>query len=591
MRNLTTLVGAPIIPLVVALATLQGAGALTGALLLLSIALSIAATVVISRSVTTPLGRLQGRADDDGRQLDTVDGLVAWAETAHDGANVAAGASSAHAEDLTRQRTAALAAIAEAAERVLEGELSARAVVDVDDPDIQAVAARVNAIAESLVTMRTSVQEAGSKMEGAAMQILAVVTQNTAATNEQAASVSQTLVTIDQVRSFNRSVVDRATELATQAEGAMDISTDGNSAVDQIVSGMAVIRDRVDAIAGDILSLSEQTQAIEMITRSVNDIADQSNMLALNATIEAARAGEQGKGFAVVAQEVRSLAEQSKAATGQVQAILSEIQRATSAAVLATEEGSKAVEDGIHRARRAGDAINRMDQTIRQTAHFASGIAMSLREQHVGMDQIAQAMADVTGSSAQIATGADDTQLAAESLSRLAGELRHFTHANVVTPPAPRTFGDAGARLDLATLRDIPEIIADELGVDCAVVLAFRDGMAHPVAQRLPAGQRLAPFSPDGSGSVAAVYRTGAPARIDDYSRLAGDRVASVALAGRYQSSVATPIIVRGKIWGAVLAATTAATPLPRGAESLLTRAATAVARDAELVGTQVSST
>lgn len=92
------------------------------------------------------------------------------------------------------------------------------------------------------------------------MQIIAVVSQNTAATNEQAASVSQTLVTIDQVRSFNRSVVDRATELATQAEGAMEISTDGNTAVDQIIGGMTVIRDRVDAIAGDILSLSEQAR-------------------------------------------------------------------------------------------------------------------------------------------------------------------------------------------------------------------------------------------------------------------------------------------------------------------------------------------
>jgi methyl-accepting chemotaxis protein len=482
-----------------------------------------------------------------------------------------------------QELVAALADIASTADRILQGDLAARVAITTADPAAIDLADRVNALATTLAALRSHVQEAGLQLEAAAMQIIAVVSQNTAATNEQAASVSQTLVTIDQVRSFNRSVVDRATELATQAEGAMEISTDGNTAVDQIIGGMTVIRDRVDAIAGDILSLSEQTQAIEMITRSVNDIADQSNMLALNATIEAARAGEQGRGFAVVAQEVRSLAEQSKAATAQVQTILGEIQRATSAAVLATEEGSKAVEDGVQRARRAGDAINRMDETIRQTAHFAGGIAMSLREQHVGMDQIAQAMADVTGSSAQIATGAGDTQNAAESLSRLAGDLREFTRAATEgASRSPDRSKDTRSRLEAATIEEIPALLAAETGAECAVVFTFRDGLAYPLATYLPPGQHLSPFEPDGSGSVATVFRTGAPARIDDYGRLGADRVAHVARAGKYRSSVATPIVVHGRLWGAVLVATTGNDPIPSRTEGLLTRAASIVAVLAE---------
>ena len=82
-------------------------------------------------------------------------------------------------------------------------------------------------------------------------------------------------------------------------------------------------------------------------TNLINDISDQINLLSLNASIEAARAGEQGKGFAVVAQEIRSLAEQSKQATAQVRDILSDVQKATAAAVMATEQGSKAVDAGV----------------------------------------------------------------------------------------------------------------------------------------------------------------------------------------------------------------------------------------------------
>ena len=572
MRSVRLVAAAPVLPIAIVLATTSGLGALPTALLILAAALCVAASLLL-RSIAA-----------SGQALALAATPVGDADSGRDGSHTADGSSNLTDDSPDEGLLAALTAIAATADRVLRGELDARVTVPGSNPAAHALADRVNALAATLGTLRSHVQEAGLQLEAAAMQIIAVVSQNTAATNEQAASVSQTLVTIDQVRSFNRSVVDRATELATQAEGAMEISTDGNTAVDQIIGGMTVIRDRVDAIAGDILSLSEQTQAIQMITRSVNDIADQSNMLALNATIEAARAGEQGRGFAVVAQEVRSLAEQSKAATAQVQRILSEIQRATSAAVLATEEGSKAVEDGVQRARRAGDAINRMDETIRQTAHFAGGIAMSLREQHVGMDQIAQAMADVTGSSAQIATGAGDTQNAAESLSRLAGDLREFTGGATTSGSSSEIQAgvDTRARLDMAAMEDIPELLAAETDAECAVVFAFRGDLAYPLATHLPPGQRLSPFAPDGSGSVATVFRTGAPARIDDYSRLGADRIANVARAGNYRSSVATPVVVNGRLWGAVLVATTRNEPLPSRTEGLLTRAASVVAALAE---------
>jgi methyl-accepting chemotaxis protein len=190
---------------------------------------------------------------------------------------------------------------------------------------------------------------------------------------------------------------------------------------------MQDIRDKVQAIAQDILALSEQTQQIGEITATVNDIADQSNLLALNAAIEAAKAGEQGKGFAVVAAEVRNLAEQSKQATAKVRLILGDIQKATNAAVLATEQGSRGADTGLGLAQRAGEVIGQLGDAIRQAAQAAQQIAALVHQQSVGMDQIAQAMGEINQATTQFVAGARQSQTAAEGLNALAKQLQLTT--------------------------------------------------------------------------------------------------------------------------------------------------------------------
>ena len=80
----------------------------------------------------------------------------------------------------------------------------------------------------------------------------------------------------------------------------------------------------------------------------IQNIAEQTNMLALNATVEAARAGEHGKGFAVVASEIRKLADESKQAITKITSLTSNIQYTTNSTVMATEEGSKEIENGVN---------------------------------------------------------------------------------------------------------------------------------------------------------------------------------------------------------------------------------------------------
>jgi methyl-accepting chemotaxis protein len=205
---------------------------------------------------------------------------------------------------------------------------------------------------------------------------------------------------------------------------ALQVTRQGTLAVEETVNGMNQIRARVESIATTILALAEQNQAIGTIIATVSELADQSNLLALNAAIEAARAGEQGKSFAVVAQHVRALAERSKGATAQVKEILGEIQRATQAAVLVTEEGTKGVETGGKLALQAGQVIHRITGEVESGAQASAQIAAAATQQTAGMEQVGQAMANIQQATTQALSSTRQAERAAQDLHALAQSLQ-----------------------------------------------------------------------------------------------------------------------------------------------------------------------
>ncbi len=99
----------------------------------------------------------------------------------------------------------------------------------------------------------------------------------------------------------------------------------GVEAIDKLHNQAQVVeRDNMETVKY-VSVLNERARAVKKILGMINDISIQTNLLALNASVEAARAGEAGKGFAVVADEIGNLSEQTKSATGDISAILAEL--------------------------------------------------------------------------------------------------------------------------------------------------------------------------------------------------------------------------------------------------------------------------
>jgi len=306
------------------------------------------------------------------------------------------------------------------------GHLSARltlADADLEADPLATLGQQLNSTTASLQSIILKIRNASSELGQSSAEILAATTQQMSGASEQSAAISQTTTTVDEVKTIADQSVARAQEVADKALRTVEVSRMGQQSVQDTLGSMGQIKDQVESIAENILTLSQHTQQIRDIISTVNDLASQSNMLALNAAVEAARAGEHGKGFAVVAQEVRSLAEQSRQATGQVRTILEGIQQATNTTVMATEEGTKRVDSGVQLAARSGEAIRQLTGVIDESSQAATQMVAGGRQQASGIEQIAMAMQNINQATTQSLSSTRQAEKAAQDLNNLARNL------------------------------------------------------------------------------------------------------------------------------------------------------------------------
>lgn len=217
-----------------------------------------------------------------------------------------------------------------------------------------------------------------------------------ARTEEQAASLTETAASMEQLSSIIGNNADNTRHAAEMANSATSAALRGGEAMESVLNSMEKI--------------SNSAGQIKEIISVIDGIAFQTNILALNAAVEAARAGEHGKGFAVVASEVRALAQRSAGAAKEIKGLI--------------EQSVEHAEQGISMARDAGEKVKQSVEAIEQTSQLVREISYSSEEQSAGISQINIAVTQMDQVTQQNAVLVEESASSADELASLAASLR-----------------------------------------------------------------------------------------------------------------------------------------------------------------------
>ena len=206
----------------------------------------------------------------------------------------------------------------------------------------------IGAISDNTLSLDVASQDM-SNIAGQASDAMDSISENLKSVLESAKNQAEVTASVDDnVNNINMMLKQTGDEADGLSDAADDMLGTGREVDNRLKNLYNSNEEVLDAIERIRKQTSETDISVDKIKEAVNliaSIAEETNLLSLNASIEAARAGESGKGFAVVAVEISKLAEQSNAASADIEKMIMDLGKNSERTV----ETMEMVQDAINR--------------------------------------------------------------------------------------------------------------------------------------------------------------------------------------------------------------------------------------------------
>ncbi len=286
-------------------------------------------------------------------------------------------------------------------------------------------------LADSCINMQSNLCALVVDVNAAVVQLSAAIEEVSAISEQSSQGMTQQQDEITLVATAMQQMQMTVNEVARNTEDASTSATEATEEAElggkDLQSAIASVQQVSEMIenAGEMVSkLEEDSASISMVVDVIRGIAEQTNLLALNAAIEAARAGEQGRGFAVVADEVRTLAGRTQSSTNEIVEIIEKLQLRAGEAGAATKQSCDMIRDCVTQSHQTGEKMSAIEHAVAQIASMNTQIASACGEQNSVTEDLNRNVANINQSSAEAATGSQQTAQACVELSKLSVSLK-----------------------------------------------------------------------------------------------------------------------------------------------------------------------
>ncbi len=286
-------------------------------------------------------------------------------------------------------------------ERIQRGDLRAR--IQSTHEKLQPIGEAINQMVEEFSGILGNVQTVTQAVDKHARDVQHSSDLLVRDASQQERQVQHISRAIDEIAGTMSQLSASASELSRVVLEAVDVTLDGQSAVDRSVEGMSQVRGATTLSARIMKRLGESGQEINETILAITDLTTRMNLVALNAAIEATRAGEQGHGFVVIAQEIRTLALNSSEAAKKVASHIRAIQRETTAISQSVEHNTLEAVKQTELVTQTGVAFDAISVVTEQMAGLVQGICMAADNQAQSsqlvvsaVEQIAQMTSEIT---------------------------------------------------------------------------------------------------------------------------------------------------------------------------------------------------